>query len=119
VSLEVPEQRQNCSFHTTELSSCRRAPARLPSRGDSDHSWTLSRAEIEARNFDLKAINPTAKSVEDTRTPEEVLDEIEARGRNVAAQSPSSSPRSEAGLAAPRRLAECVSQVDEPRIASR
>jgi type I restriction enzyme M protein len=57
----------------------------LPSRGDSDHSWTLSRAEIEARNFDLKAVNPNAKSVEDTRTPEELLDIIEARGREVEA----------------------------------
>lgn len=57
----------------------------LPSRGDSDHSWTLSRAEIEARNFDLKAVNPNAKSVEDTRTPEQLLDIIEERGREVDA----------------------------------
>jgi type I restriction enzyme M protein len=55
----------------------------LASRGNSDHSWTLSRAEIEARNFDLKAVNPNAKSVEDTRTPEALLDLIEARGREV------------------------------------
>ena len=59
--------------------------AKAPSRGDSDHSWTLSRAQIEARNFDLKAVNPNAKSVEDTRTPEELLDIIEARGREVDA----------------------------------
>jgi type I restriction enzyme M protein len=55
----------------------------LPSRADSDRSWTLSRDEIEARNFDLKAVNPNAKSTEDTRTPEELLDIIEAKGREV------------------------------------
>ena len=33
---------------------------------DSERSWTVTRAEIEARNFDLKAVNPNAKS---TRTP--------------------------------------------------
>ena len=57
----------------------------LPERADSDHSWTLSREEIEARKFDLKAVNPNAKSTEDTRTPEELLDIIEARGREVDA----------------------------------
>ena len=41
----------------------------LPSQADSERSWTLPRDEIEARNFDLKAINPNAKSNEDTRTP--------------------------------------------------
>jgi hypothetical protein len=59
--------------------------ALLPSRGDSDHSWTLTREAIEARNFDLKAVNPNAKSTEDTRTPEELLDIIEAQGREVDA----------------------------------
>ena len=34
-------------------------------------------------NFDLKAVNPNAKSTEDTRTPEELLDIIEAKGREV------------------------------------
>lgn len=57
----------------------------LPSRADSERSWTLSRDEIEARNFDLKAVNPNAKSTEDTRTPEELLDIIEAKGREVDA----------------------------------
>jgi type I restriction enzyme M protein len=56
----------------------------LPTRADSERSWTLSRAEIEAKNFDLKAVNPNAKSNEDTRTPEELLDIIEAKGREVA-----------------------------------
>src|SRR5271157_827938 len=56
----------------------------LPTRGDSDRSWTVTRAEIEAKNFDLKAVNPNAKSQEDTRTPEELLDIIEAKGKEVA-----------------------------------
>jgi hypothetical protein len=57
--------------------------ALLPSRADSDHSWTVARDEIEARKFDLKAVNPNAKSTEDTRTPEELLDIIELKGREV------------------------------------
>jgi type I restriction enzyme M protein len=56
----------------------------LPDRADSDRSWTVTRQEIEAKNFDLKAVNPRAKTEEDTRTPEELLDLIEAQGREVA-----------------------------------
>jgi type I restriction enzyme M protein len=56
----------------------------LPNRGDSDRSWTVTRQEIEAKNYDLKAVNPNAKSDEDTRTPEELLDFIEAKGKEVA-----------------------------------
>ena len=56
----------------------------LPSRSDSDRSWTVTRQEIEAKNYDLKAVNPHAKSEEDTRTPEELLDLIEAKGREIA-----------------------------------
>ena len=56
----------------------------LPARGDSDRSWTVTRADIEAKNYDLKAVNPNAKSNEDTRTPEELLDLIEAKGHEVA-----------------------------------
>ncbi len=32
----------------------------------------------------LKAVNPNAENTEDTRTPEEILDFIEAKGREVA-----------------------------------
>jgi type I restriction enzyme M protein len=56
----------------------------LHQRGDSERSWTVTRADIEAKNFDLKAVNPHAKSQEDTRTPEELLDVIEAKGRDVS-----------------------------------
>ncbi len=56
----------------------------LPRRATSERSWTVSRKDIEARNYDLKAVNPNAKSREDTRTPEELIALIEAKGREVA-----------------------------------
>jgi type I restriction enzyme M protein len=56
----------------------------LPERAESERSWTVKRAEIEARGYDLKAVNPNRKVVVDERTPEEILDVIEARGREVA-----------------------------------
>ncbi len=56
----------------------------LPTRADSEHSWTVTREEIQTKTFDLKAVNPHARKDEDTRTPEELLDLIEARGREVA-----------------------------------
>jgi type I restriction enzyme M protein len=56
----------------------------LPTRGDGEHSWTVERKELDARGYDLKAVNPHAKKDEDTRTPEELLDIIEAKGREVA-----------------------------------
>lgn len=40
---------------------------------------------IEDAVYDLKAVNPNAKSEDDTRTPEELLDFIEAKGREVEA----------------------------------
>ena len=56
----------------------------LPSRGDSGRSWTVTRAEIEAKNFDLKAVNPHAKADEDMRTPIELIAVIEAKNREIA-----------------------------------
>lgn len=56
----------------------------LPDRADSDHSWTVTRDEIEVKNYDLKAVNPNARTNEDTRTPEELLDLIEAKGKEIA-----------------------------------
>lgn len=56
----------------------------LPERAESERSWRVSRAEIEARGYDLKAVNPHRKNAEDTRTPEELLALIEAKGREVA-----------------------------------
>jgi type I restriction enzyme M protein len=56
----------------------------LPDRADSERSWTVSREEIERRNFDLKAVNPHAVVEEDTRTVEELLDLIEQKQQEVA-----------------------------------
>ena len=56
----------------------------LPTFADSERSWTVTRKEIEASGFDLKAVNPNRKPVIDARTPEELLDLIEAKGREVA-----------------------------------
>jgi type I restriction enzyme M protein len=56
----------------------------LPTRGDSERSWTVTRTQIEAKNYDLKAVNPNRKSTEDTRTPNELLAVIEAKGKEVS-----------------------------------
>ncbi|HJW76316.1 MAG TPA: N-6 DNA methylase [Thermoleophilia bacterium] len=53
-------------------------------RPDSERSWTVTREEIEARNYDLKAVNPHRVVEEDTRTPEELLDLIEEQQRVIA-----------------------------------
>lgn len=55
----------------------------LPARGGSDRSWTVTREHIDAKNYDLKAVNPNAKVIEDTRTPEEILDLIEKKGQEI------------------------------------
>ncbi len=39
---------------------------------------------IEDAVYDLKAVNPNAKNEEDARTPEELLDFIEVKGREIA-----------------------------------
>jgi hypothetical protein len=58
--------------------------AKLPGREESERSWIVERAAIEAKNFDLKAVNPNRKIEVDTRTPLEIVGEIEARGAEVA-----------------------------------
>jgi type I restriction enzyme M protein len=40
--------------------------------------------EIEDAVYDLKAVNPNKKPNVDTRMPEELMDIIEAKGREVA-----------------------------------
>lgn len=59
--------------------------ARLPGREESERSWTVERSAIEARNFDLKAVNPNRKIVVDPRTPMEIVGQIEAAGAEAAA----------------------------------
>ena len=55
----------------------------LPRREESENSCTVTRAEIEAKNYDLKAVNPNRKEEIDTRTPEELLDIIEQKGSEI------------------------------------
>ena len=57
----------------------------LPNRGDSDHSWTVPRSDLEAKNYDLKAVNPHRTTQIDTRTPEELIAIIEEKGREIDA----------------------------------
>ena len=55
----------------------------LEARGDSAQSWSVSRSEIEGKNYDLKAVNPNRSAPVDTRTPQELITTIEAKGREV------------------------------------
>ena len=56
----------------------------LPTRADSERSWTVPRSVIEARNFDLKAVNPNTKSEVDTRPPGELMELIQAKSAEIA-----------------------------------
>ena len=49
----------------------------LPTRADSERSWSVTRAEIEERDYVLTAVNPHRVEEVDTRTPSELLAEIE------------------------------------------
>ena len=55
----------------------------LPKRADSERSWTVSREELEERGLDIKAVNPNAKVEQDTRTPAELIETIEAAGKEA------------------------------------
>lgn len=57
----------------------------LPGREDSERSWSVPIGDIRARGYDIKAVNPHARVQADTRTAAELLDLIEARGREVSA----------------------------------
>jgi type I restriction enzyme M protein len=56
----------------------------LPEKAASESSWRVPIEEIEARNFDIKAVNPNRKSVEDMRTPEELIAIIEEQQAEIA-----------------------------------
>lgn len=43
----------------------------------------MTRAEIEEKNYDLKAVNPNRVEEVDTRTPEELLSIIEQKGDEI------------------------------------
>ena len=55
----------------------------LPTRPETDFSWNVNVADIKAKNFDLKAVNPRAKTETDTRTPQELYEIIETRQREI------------------------------------
>lgn len=54
-------------------------------KASSPRSWSVTRAEIEGRNYDLKASNPNARGVQDTRTPAQLIEVIALKGREVDA----------------------------------
>jgi len=55
----------------------------LPGREESENSWTVARAQIEAKNYDLKAVNPNRHEEVDTRTPEDLLNIIDEKGKEI------------------------------------
>lgn len=50
----------------------------------SERSWSVPIEEIQAKNYDMKAVNPNKKIVEDTRTPEELISLIDSFGKEIA-----------------------------------
>lgn len=62
----------------------KRLPARHGEVGTSERSWWVDRKMIEDRNFDLKAVNPHRKATGESRTAAELLDVIDAKGKEVA-----------------------------------
>lgn len=56
----------------------------LPKRADSENSWSIGIETIKEKNYDLKAVNPNRKIEIDTRTPAELVNSIEARGKEIA-----------------------------------
>jgi len=56
----------------------------LPERASSERSWRVPIEEIEAKNYDIKAVNPNRKEQEDKRTPEELIAIIEEQAAEIA-----------------------------------
>ncbi len=50
---------------------------------ESERSWCVSVEDIQAKNYDLKAVNQNRKSDEDLRTPEELLAIIESQAEEI------------------------------------
>ena len=55
----------------------------LPQKVVSERSWSISIEEIKDKNYDLKAINPNRKDLEDKRTPDELISIIEAQSEEI------------------------------------
>jgi type I restriction enzyme M protein len=60
------------------------AEARLAARRRESREAANKAEAIENAVYDLKAVNPHRRPDVDTRTPDELLDLIEAKGREVA-----------------------------------
>ena len=60
---------------------------RLPDRADSERSWTVSREETEARNYDLKAVNPHRRLGQNGISPTsaDILQRIVAKQEDLQA----------------------------------
>ena len=56
----------------------------LPSKADSERSWTVKRDALETSNFDLKAVNPNRKARVDTRTTQDLIATIETKQADIA-----------------------------------
>ncbi len=55
----------------------------LPRCESSERSWKVSIEEIEAKNYDIKAVNPNRKDEIDKRTPEELIGTIEKENERL------------------------------------
>lgn len=51
---------------------------------ESEHSWCVPIEDIEAKNYDIKAVNPNRKTNEDIRTPEELISIIESYEKEIS-----------------------------------
>lgn len=51
---------------------------------DSEKSWTIKTSDVDEESFDLSVENPNAPEDEPLRSPEEILDEIEALDKESA-----------------------------------
>lgn len=61
-----------------------RKQAKATANGDEARALRRRAQAVEDAVYDLKAVNPNAQIEEDTRTPEELIDLIEAKGQEVA-----------------------------------
>lgn len=50
---------------------------------ESECSWCVPIEDIEAKNYDIKAVNPNRKDEGDKRTPRELLDIIESQTKEI------------------------------------
>lgn len=51
---------------------------------EGERSWRVSIEDIEAKNYDIKAVNPNRKEVEDKRTPAELISIVESSAKEIA-----------------------------------